>query len=122
MTDVVIGIFYELPDGRIARTYGWSGTSRMVAYYFDTDEPRGSISSDDMADWKQRRDLTDFPNARDPRLPYVFDLFWDLKHISELNQVLRAGEHDDIDEIRAMVTEHNLPINDTLLSSSRMTR
>lgn len=120
--DVVIGAFYELPDGRIARTYGWSGADRMVSYYFDTDEPAGSIFEGDMANWKHRRDLNDFPNARDPRLPYVFDLHWDLKHISELENTLRSGAHDDIDEIRMMAAEHGLPVDDALLATTTIKR
>lgn len=123
MTDskvnVVIGAFYELPGGRIARTYGWSGSTRMVAYYFDTDEPRGSISVDDMADWILRKDLFDFTDARDPRLPYVFDLHWDIKHMSELERVLRSAEHVDIDDIRSMVTEYFLPIDEALLKAPK---
>lgn len=118
--DAVIGAFYELPDGRIARTYGWSGSTRMVAYYYDTDEPRGRIFEDDMADWKLRSDLADFPNARDPRLPREFDLHWDIKYMSELKRVLRSGDHDYIDEIREMVTSHSLPIDEALLNPSKM--
>lgn len=118
--DAVIGAFYELPDGTIARTYGWSGSTRMVAYYFDTDAPRGTIFEDEMADWKLRSDLVDFPNARDPRLPADFDLHWDMKHLSELESVLRSGDHVDIDEIREMATGYKLPIDEALLNPSKM--
>jgi hypothetical protein len=120
IADAVIGAFYELPDGRIARTYGWNGSTRMVAYYFDTDAPRGSIFEDDMADWKRRKDLLDFPNARDPRLPADFDLHWDLKHMSELKQLLSLRDHEDIDEICAMVVAHRLPVDEELLNPPKM--
>jgi hypothetical protein len=124
MTDknvgAVIGAFYELPDGSIARTYGWSGSTRMVAYYFDTDAPLGSIFEGDMTDWKLRKDLTDFPNARDPRLPADFDLHWDIKHMSELERVLRSRDHDDIEEICAMVTVHGIAVDEALLNPSQM--
>lgn len=122
IVDAVIGAFYELPDGRIARTYGWSGPTRMVAYYFDSDAPRASIFEDDMIDWKHRRDLVDFPNARDPRLPTEFDLYWDIKHVSELERVLRAGDHDDIEEIRALVVTHGLAVDEARLKTPQLTR
>jgi hypothetical protein len=115
----VIGAFYELPDGRIARTFGWDGKTREAAYYFDTDEPRRSANEEEIAAWVRRDDLTDFPNARDPRVPWNFDLHWDIKHLSELKRALRFG-HEDIDEIRAMVVEHNLPIDEALLNPTKM--
>lgn len=115
---IVIGAFYELPDGRIARTYGWGGKTEMVSFYFDNDKPRVPVHVSETVDWKIRRDLSDFPNARDPLLPYSFDLHWDIKHRSELLQVLGDGDHDDIDEIRAMVREHKIDIDPELLQTS----
>jgi hypothetical protein len=53
--------------------------------------------------WKHRRDLTDFPNAKDPLLPYVFDLFWDIKHLSELKRALANPYFDDIDALKSEV-------------------
>jgi hypothetical protein len=94
----------------------------MVSYCFDTDEPAGSIFEGDMAEWKLRRDLTDFPNARDPRLPYVFDLYWDIKHKSELEHILRQGTHADIDEIRLLVAEHGLSVDEALVTTKAIRR
>lgn len=113
--DVVIGGFYELPNGRIAKTYGWNGITRMVAYYFDTDEPRGQVSEADIKSWKRRFDLHDFPNARDPLLPYEFDLLWDIKHMSELENVLSEGIHEDIKEIRSLVSKRGISVDESLL-------
>jgi hypothetical protein len=115
--DVVTGGFYELPNGRIAKTYGWNGITRMVAYYFDTDEPSGQVSEADIKSWKRRSDLHDFPNARDPLLPYVFDLHWDIKHMSELEKVLREGIHEDIEEIRSLVSECGILVDEALLGA-----
>jgi len=39
-------------------------------------------------------EFRDFPNAKDPRLPYVFDLFWDLKYTSELKRELLKPDCD----------------------------
>lgn len=50
-------------------------------------------------------ELRDFPNAKDPRLPYVFDLFWDLKYTSDLQRELKKPDCDQ--EIRDKAREHN---------------
>ena len=122
IVNAVIGAFYELPDGRVAKTYGWSGTSRRVAYFFDSDAPPASIFEDNMIDWKRRPDLSDFPNARDPRIPTEFDLYWDIKHMSELERVLQARDHDDIEEICALVVAYGLAVDETLLTPSQLAR
>jgi len=88
---IVVGAFYELPDGRIAKTYGWSGSGRIVSYAFDDDFGGRSLSEADCSSWKARPDLRDFPNARDPRLPYAFDLQWDIQHHSQLVKALANG-------------------------------
>ena len=102
-----IGIHYELPDGRIAYTYGWSGTEGTISYYFDDNKGGRTVTQDEFNTWKPRRDLKDFPDARDPRLPYVFDLFWDIKCVSQLKRELSWG-HEDEKEIRKRMREHNI--------------
>lgn len=103
---VVIGAFYELPDGRIAKTYGWSGAGRIVSYAFDDDFGGRSISEGECSAWKARPDLRDFPNARDPRLPYAFDLHWDIKHHSQLVEALADGGMEV--ELRRAMAEHGV--------------
>jgi hypothetical protein len=84
-----IGRFYELPDGRIAFAFGWDAKSKNVRYRFDDDSGSHSVLSTELIDtWRPRLDLEDFPNARDPRLPYVFDLIWDVKTRSALVSLL----------------------------------
>ena len=69
-----IGIYYELPNGQIAYTYGWDGRNKTISYRFDDKQGGRTISQKEFDTWKPRRDLNDFPNATDPRLPYIFDL------------------------------------------------
>lgn len=106
--EIVVGAFYELPCGKIARTYGHTKESEVL-FYFD-DGQGGRTEKDDVVlrTWKQRNDLSDFPNARDPRLPYVFDLFWDIKHQSELQEILNDPDHDFHEEVMQMAKEHQL--------------
>lgn len=101
-----VGILHELPDGRIARSYGFNGPKQTVSYYFDDGKGGHTVSYKEFAAWKDRRDLADFPNARDPRLPYVFDLIWDMQYESELRHALSHG-HDDLDSIKETMASTN---------------
>lgn len=105
--DIIIGAHYELPGGRIVRTTGANSVSRTVRYYFDDGKGGRVADESEWGTWKVRRDLRDFPNARDPILPYVFDLLWDLKYQSNLLYVLEHG-HDDIDEIKAEMAKQGI--------------
>lgn len=99
--DFIVGVLYELPSGKIARSFG-SGPSG-VQYYFDDGKGGHLASHEEVKAWKHRADLNDFPNARDPRLPYTFDLHWDIKHRSELVQALADGHEDRQDMLKAVV-------------------
>jgi hypothetical protein len=108
-TDIKVGIHYELPDGSIAYAYGVHGWEAMVVYYFDDDHGQRYASFDEVKTWKARVDLRDFPNARDPRLPYEFDLHWDLKFVSQLRQAIK-NNHDDLDAIRQAMADHSVAV------------
>lgn len=100
-----VGIFYELPCGRIAKAYGFNSSKQQISYYFDDDNGSHTVSLDLFQNWKPRNDLSDFPNARDPILPYEFDLFWDIKYLSDLKRAFHHS-HDDLDSIQQAMTRH----------------
>jgi len=108
MTNNIIGAHYELPDGRIARTFGYNGIKKIVSYYFDDGKGRRVATQDQFDTWKLRRDLEDFPNARDPLLPYVFDLLWDIKYMSDLKQQLH--DHPEKDDIIHYMKKHGIEL------------
>lgn len=108
--DVVIGAFYELPDGRITRILGSSNVTGLVRHYFDDGLGGREIPVDETAGWLYQEGMEDFPNARDPRLPYVFDLVWDLKYMSDLRAELVG--HDDEDEIRETMANLGIVLAD----------
>ncbi len=87
-SNLTVGVFYELPDGRITKTYGGNSVKREVSHYFDKENSNTISSFEEVKLWKKRKDLKDFPNARDPKLPYEFDLNWDIKYESELKKML----------------------------------
>lgn len=104
---IVIGGFYETPNGRIARTHGWDGPGRQVSYTLDDGAgPRTAAESEVLSGWARRPDLADFPAARDPLLPPVFDLLWDVKRRSALVALLADGEHEA--EVRRLMAENGL--------------
>jgi hypothetical protein len=78
-----VGIFYEKPDGTIVRTYGFSHDDVLFYSYKGEEE---KINQNETIDWKPRNDLKEFPNCdhRDKRLPYSFDLFFDIKTYGQL--------------------------------------
>lgn len=105
--DITIGIFYQMPDGQIALTVGANSPREEIGYLLDDDYgTRVAPFSEVSQTWVKRADLKDFPNARDPRLPNLFDLFWDIKTEAILKEVLEEGRHPDIEEIRNSAQEY----------------
>lgn len=106
--DFHVGAHYELSDGRLVRTFSCNGRAdpKTVGYYFDDGEGGREALLSETATWKLRDDLHDFPNARDPILPYVFDLFWDIKYRSQL--VRQVNGHDDEADIREQMAKHDI--------------
>lgn len=102
-----IGIFYELPNGKIAKTIGWNKVQKIIIYYFEG-LPFTTVSEDEFQTWKPRTDLKDFPNAKDPRLPYIFDLYWDIKYTSELEYILAEEDHEDLEDIKDEILAQGL--------------
>jgi hypothetical protein len=97
--EVYIGCYYEMPDGKIACLTCWNGIKKTFSFYCDDGLGLQESPCEELKKWVLCRDLNDFPNSSDPRLPYVFDLFWDLKRVSELRYGLEHG-HEDSDLIR----------------------
>jgi hypothetical protein len=104
--NLTIGAFYELPDGGIARTYGWNGTLRTVWFHLDDGFGGHQATEEETATWKPRLDLQDFPEARDPMLPYDFDLSHDIKRRSELVRAfMNEGGDTDLEHLKALMAE-----------------
>jgi hypothetical protein len=103
---ITVGIYYELPNGKIAYIYGCHGVTRKVSCCFEEGDPFLATFKE-IKQWKKRDDLKDWPNAKDPKLPYVFDLYWDIKRESELVRVLKEG-HSDMSDILSTIKKHDL--------------
>jgi hypothetical protein len=105
---IVAGIYYELPDKSICTIFGANSIRREVRYCFE-DGTVKVASYKEVKQWKPRRDLHDWPNAKDPKLPYIFDLYWDMKRISDLKRALRNG-HKDLEYIKRLMCDHNISV------------
>ena len=103
-----IGIYYELPNGKIAYTYGWNGIKKEVSYYFENEKPR-VVTENVFQTWKPRKDLKDFPNSKDPVLPYDFDLYYDLKRMSDLIDFVDQEDNPEVlQHLRSLVGEYKI--------------
>ena len=103
-TQIIIGVFYELSNGEIIYVYGKSITSTTAIFcYYAVDGNAKTVVAAETRNWKERRDLRDFPNTTDPKLPYDFDLYWDIKRISDLKREL-VGHRFEKQIRQAMVT------------------
>lgn len=80
-----------MPNGEIAYVYGCS--KKDVSYHLNgwtmQDNKTGSVKIKQFQKWKLREDLKDFLNPIDPRLPYEFDLHYDLKYLSDLKYFIK---------------------------------
>lgn len=104
---IVVGLFYEQPGGKIAYIYMQSKRSEttVFVYYEDGGNPK-TAPLDEVLLWKERPDLKDFPNAIDPKLPYEFDLHWDIKYMSDLKRELVG--HQCEKQIRQTMVKHGI--------------
>lgn len=109
---VIIGSYYDTGK-EIVLVYG-AGRGRVQ---YRTEDEHFGCDYDDCITWKQT-DLMDFPNAKDPRLPYSFDLHYDIKYLSELKHAIKHLEfrgtvldEGDISSLKELCQHHNIDID-----------
>jgi hypothetical protein len=101
-----IGIFYEMPNGRIVKTYAWNGGANTIHYYTE-DHVAHTVGEEEWSTWTPRRDVSCFEHANDPLLPHIFLLLWGLERWSDLSGALSDG-HENIDMIRDAMRSHGI--------------
>jgi hypothetical protein len=116
-TQIIVGAFYELPDGTIAFVYGYSAdkdkASAKISYYtlkYGSIRSYKDTSFAKTVLWKKRPDLKDFPNSKDPKLPYEFDLHYDIKYLSDLKRELLG--HPEEKQLRKLMAVHNVVLTE----------
>lgn len=110
--DIVIGTFYQTDFG-IIRTCGSSRTTDdvIISWYkikktkgFRNFYEHGTTRVSRIRNW-QRLYIDDFPESVDHALPYSFDLFFDIKRMSQLR---RAFQYEDSRELLEMMKNHGI--------------
>ncbi len=107
---VVVGSFYNTGKG-IAYVFG-AGRDE-IRYRYDDDKPSLTCTYAEFFSTWERLNIRDFPNARDPRLPYDFDLHFDIKYMSQLKMEL-AGELgwcNDREFLQELIDRHGIDVN-----------
>lgn len=108
---ILMGGFYRRPvEGDVVMTWGF-GPGYVV--YASEDGPGARATRDEMDTWDFLEGARDFPNAKDPRLPYEFDLYYDVHRLSQLihdfgglESALRA------DHIKALCKSYGIDLRD----------
>lgn len=104
-----LGCYYEMPNGTIIDTIGADGKGSIYCQYENGKSLK--VSSSDLAKFKIRLDLKDFPNSKNPLLPYVFDLNWDIKRRQDLIDAFTTQREyylNCLPEISRIMRENNI--------------
>lgn len=116
-----IGFFYRhKTTGEVVYTY--EGGGRPMRISTQTEDRPGSpcrVMSLKVEEFLRHYELMpearDFPDAWDPRLPYEFDLWYDIKLTSELVRLLASAGTSEVEHLYRLcsqygvnVTPHNL--------------
>jgi hypothetical protein len=103
-----IGCYYETPFG-IVFTYAIS--AEYISWFkirktkrFNNIYQHGCTKKTDTNKWI-RKELEDFPDSADPILPYSFDLFFDIKRMSQLRH---AFKYQDKNELLNLMKSHGI--------------
>jgi hypothetical protein len=112
-----IGCFYETPFGTVF-TYGigidyvsWYKIKRTKR--FKNIYQHGHTKRIDTTEWIRKK-IEDFPDSADPVLPYVFDLYYDIKTMSQLRAAFRfedRGELLDLMRVHEITFKKNKKIS-----------
>lgn len=95
-TEVVIGVFYQRSKDPLDVVYSVGGGPNKIHGY-DVRGKSFETTPEQVLKWTQLR-VNDFPQSPDPRLPYAYDLHWDVKRISQLRH-MDAGDRDSVEDM-----------------------
>lgn len=80
---LMAGVYYLTETNNVIYSYGFADNC-LLAY--DDNNMSYKIASNVSSTLKLLNKVRDFPNAKNPRLPYEFDLHWDIKRTDELSK------------------------------------
>lgn len=108
--DFCIGGYYSTKRGVVRLTYvdnigkmvGWTSLKKTKGVRYKYQHGMDLIET--AKDWVEL-DITDFPESVDKTLPYVFDLLYDIKTMSQLRRELKY-EHKQ--ELLELMKDHGI--------------
>lgn len=86
--NIKLNVFYDTPKG-VVKTFSFSPAG---IYYYNS--AGATEVTNNFGDWVERPDLVEFPHTWNPKLPYEFDLYWDLKTCNDLRNFLLDVYYD----------------------------
>lgn len=102
--DFYVGGYYSTPYGvvrvnhvdNVTKRLGWTSIRRTkgIRYKYQ----HGEKLIEHTKDWVLL-DITDFPESPDKQLPYVFDLLFDIKTMSQLRRELKNEHKQELLEL-----------------------
>lgn len=110
MSGLIIGAYYFKPDGICVYVYACHNDENGIPYYYYREEEKdgSKILAKDCQDWVISTS-GDYPNTKDPRVPYIFDLIWDIKRVSDIKKHIECYPNDR-DAIIACIKSEGLDI------------
>lgn len=109
-TVTTIGVYYSTPFG-VVDTISWNGIDKTIGWIkikktegFRNVYEFGSSKEEDTKDWVMLN-VDDFPESVDKNLPYVFDLLFDIKRMSQLRQ---AFKNENKEELLSLMKDHGI--------------
>lgn len=112
-----IGFFYRhRQSGQVVGTNGGGGVPPTIDFYTESrpGSPRQSASApvdEFLAQYEFLPELTDFPDAWDPKLPYEFDLYYDIQFTSELVRLLTTCGPTKKDHLLRLCSTYGLNVS-----------
>lgn len=112
-----IGFFYRhRQSGQIVGTNGGGGVPMKIHFYTESrpGSPRHEESApaeEFLAQYELLPGLTDFPDAWDPKLPYEFDLLYDIQFTSELVRLLSICGPTQKGHLLRLCSTHGLNVS-----------
>lgn len=93
ISDIVVNGYYQnLENGEIVKVNRYKDGE--IEFYND-DIKNTKKQSYFLQMYEYKPEINDFPNAKDPKLPYVFDLNYDIKYTSDLIRTLKYDKYEE---------------------------
>lgn len=115
-TQLKLGQYYRMDNGKIAHISGSESENNIhTKYRYQCLDIHGyrtpkEIDAQKTKKWVEQPELTNIPGDKDPRIPYEFDLNYDLKTISDLQRALTHASIEEKNELHLLMKKYNISL------------